>query len=486
MSYKTYNFLVNKYTSEKTENLVFEIKDLGTANETLKAYLVEYDLTGAAITEDKIKLYEIDEENKMHLVTTCISYTITMSYTCSCDGKHTSPSDPDCTCVAQGGTAAHTSTQNVLTCTTEEVWGPDGPPPPEAGGGSNGFQHVYLGTVTMSPADRKKKDFWMWLRDNEPECDNPLTQEQKDDINEYIESTVMLEDPDSVACGFPEDNQELFEEIKDEIEDSCNPNINMELSIDSPAFIDDSSIDKTTSEGQKFHCIAGLLKKSCTFRDLIEETFGGEQDKLNVKFVISDTLSSWGRAQLTDIQTVNGETKYTNTIWLKKAMLENNNYSNVFVLKVILHEYIHAYLNIKAYDATLGAQLPTINNSDLGDLIQHIYLDWNSHVVADGSPQSQHAFMYDNLVGIFTQVFNELYSDLITPQVFNYFDGMTFTHQPTGTVEVWNWDRFFKFLTLSALEQCPPFIQNTQANAAEYYFYQLYNFNSSVMPKTCN
>ncbi|RZJ66560.1 MAG: hypothetical protein EOO50_09310 [Flavobacterium sp.] len=162
----TYNFLVNKYVSEKTENLIFQIKDPGTAQEELKAYLVKYDLLLEPGSEEYMEIYEVMEDNKIWALGGCVSITIYTDYQCGCAGHWPGQA---CTCPQ----TAYTASATYTFCDGGGGGGGDGggvPPtsggnPPTnpghgGGGGSIGVIHtatvlplndgaIFLGTLTM-------------------------------------------------------------------------------------------------------------------------------------------------------------------------------------------------------------------------------------------------------------------------------------------------------------------------------------------------
>jgi len=94
-------------------------------------------------------------------------------------------------------------------------------------------------------------------------------------------------------------------------------------------------------------CIYDKLTKSSKFKDLFIDTFG-EDENLNVKFTVSDTLSVNGRCITNELK-VHPITKEIVSakmeIVINKSLFTNS--SSISVARTILHECIHAYLIVK-------------------------------------------------------------------------------------------------------------------------------------------
>ncbi len=274
-----------------------------------------------------------------------------------------------------------------------------------------------------------------------------------------------------------------------------NPDLNFDfnLSLLSPANIDFSEIDTTTPEGQKLDCIYKKLIQSPTFTNLFTNTFGGTQTKLNVKFEIAETLSfpnAQGTCELNST-TTNGVTTYTNVIKIKKEILQTTNgmglKSNILIAKVIIHELMHAYLSIKKVNCNSGSNLPYINNLELGELIQSFYQNFNCHIDVNGSPQSQHDFMYNFLIPSFQNIFSEIRDLLVSANDLNYIQGgITFEDVDLGIAENWDWNKFYKYITLNGLHNCESFTETTTNNPIENFLYQSYAQLENSFSKNCN
>jgi hypothetical protein len=147
---------------------------------------------------------------------------------------------------------------------------------------------------------------------------------------------------------------------------------------------------------------------------------------------------------------------------------------------------MHAYLNIKMINCNQGATLPTINDLELGELIQLFYNNFNCHIDVNGSPQSQHDFMYNFLIPSFQAIFNETRDLLISQAHIDYANGLTFFDSSLNINEGWNWDKFFKYISLNGLHQCNSFTQTTSSDPIENFFYLGYSSKENQVTRNCN
>jgi hypothetical protein len=122
------------------------------------------------------------------------------------------------------------------------------------------------------------------------------------------------------------------------------------------------------------------------------------------------------------------------------------NASNIKIAKIIIHELMHAYLNIKYKNCNQGASLPYINNLDLGELIQKFYDNFNCHIDVDGSPQSQHDFMYNFLIPSFQSILSESRDLIISQSHINYANSLTFQDSSLNIMHIRNCSYFCIFV----------------------------------------
>jgi hypothetical protein len=270
------------------------------------------------------------------------------------------------------------------------------------------------------------------------------------------------------------------------LENSINSGLNLDFkkSLKSPANIDFSEIDKTTIEGQKLDCIYQKLMQSPSFENLFHNTFGGNQTKLNVKFEIANNLPDniGGVCQLQP--TVNGA--YTNLIRINiNHLIGMNAKSNLINARTILHECIHAYLNIKKINCNLGTTIPELNGLDLQSLIGTFYQSFGCHIDVNGSLQSQHDFIFTYLIPSFRNIFSDIYNLLASESNINYVNNTIYNNSLTGENFTWNWNDFFKYYSMEGLHLCDSFVSAIQNVPNENFKYNFYKNEAQNFIKNC-
>ena len=260
----------------------------------------------------------------------------------------------------------------------------------------------------------------------------------------------------------------------------------IEKSLKSPANIDFSEIDMTTPEGQKLDCIFQKLMQSQSFKDLFDNTFGGTQTKLNVKFQTQSGLTNSNGDNVNGLcsptQTINGN--YYNTITINSDILDGlGQLSNIQVAKTIIHELIHAYLNIKAINCNLGAPLTTLSNTELQTLLNSFFTPF----CPINNGQNQHDFMFNELIPVFQSIFSEIRDLLISPNyVIGAENSLVLDQYGNDTGEIFNWNNFYKYISLNGLHLSNTFIQNIDQNPTERGKYEGYDYISNQLNKDCN
>ena len=358
-------------------------------------------------------------------------------------------------------------------------------PSGENGGSGTGGTSTTTPTTTNYQKLREK-----CFTENNPEVSSWLNQSEnadiKNDVMQYLENSVNPDGLQSTQSCYPQENIENIEDFMQNIIDS-GLELDFELSINSPTNIDFSDIDTSTPEGQKLQCIYQKLIQSQSFKNLIEDTFGGTQTKLNVKFLTQSGLTNSSgdivNGQCSPTQTVSGN--YYNTITINSDILVNglNQLSNIQVAKTVLHELIHAYLNIKYIDCNLGTPLPYLSNTELQNLM-------NSHFTAFcpiNSGQNQHDFMFNEMIPLFQSVFSEIRDLLIPPNHITDAENEPIVNAAgNDTGEIFNWNNFYKYLAFDGLHLSNTFIQNIEQNPTEKGKYEGYNYISNQLSKNCN
>ncbi|AOC95375.1 hypothetical protein BB050_02261 [Flavobacterium anhuiense] len=208
----------------------------------------------------------------------------------------------------------------------------------------------------------------------------------------------------------------------------------------SPVNVDLSAIlnDLNLPENQKFNTVYKTLTESPEFKNLFLNIFQNST-RYNVKFQTGNIAGG-----------ANGDTKTNlldptnNIITIDANFIKNN--SKLVVAKTILHECIHAFLNVKLCDGQLG-NIPNINNEDFYNIVNKSYDGFNND-------QAQHNFIYNYMIPTMEKVLAEIKDKLISPAESTFLQELVF-HPESPTIDVkFNWNDFYKNLVLGGLQDC--------------------------------
>jgi len=274
-----------------------------------------------------------------------------------------------------------------------------------------------------------------------------------------------------------------------------NLNLDLNYSLKSPAFIDFSSIDKNTPEGAKFTEVYNALIKSPTFKNLFINLFN-ETPLFNVKFRIENLPQSnpndylTGLCTYTNINSLNA----LNIIRIDKDFLMNKSKADIAL--TIIHECMHAFLNIKFRNPSIGMSIDNINNMDLQQCINTYYNGFSGN-------QTQHSFFVNNMRPTLVQILNDIKDFIITPSQANEMEnptnGSAFIYAPlnnpptmsiSNTQIQWNWNTFFNYFSYFGLHNCTAYPYTNPVNSShvflnndDYYHYKYISaFNAIFNP----
>lgn len=62
----------------------------------------------------------------------------------------------------------------------------------------------------------------------------------------------------------------------------------------------------------------------------------------------------------------------------------------------------------------------------------------------------------------------------------------TFTNPITNVDEVWDWNNFYKYLSLNGLHNCLSFTSDIANNQSQQFLFDAYNIQSHYFSKSCN
>lgn len=249
-----------------------------------------------------------------------------------------------------------------------------------------------------------------------------------------------------VQNNFTEESKRFISKFIEQCD--LNPSLHLDLnaSSKSPMNIDFSSIDNKTPEGAKFNAVYDALKTSPEFKSLFIDLFQNN-NRINVEFKIGSVNN--GANGNTSV--IIGGFPICNTITISPAFLNSAN--KMEIAKTILHECIHAFLNIKLYDTGQGAAVSTLNSEQLFNLINQQYNGFS------GS-QDQHNFIYTYMLPTMVQILSDVKDTLVTPannlEMNDVVVHIPYNNSPETRFV---WADYFHNLSLNGLQNCS-FFQN--------------------------
>ena len=261
-----------------------------------------------------------------------------------------------------------------------------------------------------------------------------------------------------------------------------NPDLSLDLekSVKSPFNVDLDAIRGDSAEEIKFREVYTSLKNSSTFKTLFSDIFENNI-KYNTKFLIENLPQSTnpsehlnGTCQLS-FKTTNGiPVSCTNIIKIDKHHLLHKSKADIAL--TILHECIHAFLNVKFKNSSIGISIEDVNNKDFKQLINAVYNSFSNN-------QDQHNFFVDKMIPTMIAVLNEIKENILTAQEIeqleNPTNGATILHPPIPNVVPpnpdsetiqWNWTNFFAYFSYTGLQNCTAYLGIFPVNChSEYY-----------------
>lgn len=120
------------------------------------------------------------------------------------------------------------------------------------------------------------------------------------------------------------------------------------------------------------------------------------------------------------------------------------------IAKTILHECIHAFLNVKFCDPSIGMSIPNVNNMELYNCINEYY---NSFSPAN---QNQHDFIYNFMLPTMVKILSEVKDSLVTPANNLTMLNDVSVHIPyaNSPASPFVWNDYYHNLALYGLQDC--------------------------------
>ncbi len=294
-----------------------------------------------------------------------------------------------------------------------------------------------------------------------------MTQQQ--DIRNYIYYLAENTANTSISAS--------FQEIEDFMAAACGNtdlDLDFELSLKSPAYIDFSEIDPlNTPEALKLKCIYNKLTNSPEFKRLFEGTFGGDQQKLNIKFKMQANLVDGdgdivrGRCNPNPLDGSN----YQEIILNSDQLAGPEAASNIYIAKTIIHELIHAYLNVKYVNINNGPTLTFLSDLELEELLEQVF-NTNDPLQLG---INQHNFMSQHMIPQFQTILSEIVNVLLSSQNIAYLNNQQITDLNGVFIENFNFMNFYKYLAYEGLHNTQSYMNNINNNLLELSKHEKYN-----------
>lgn len=362
--------------------------------------------------------------------------------------------------------------------------GPTTPPTGSYNGSSGGHGSVYTSPKGLSPQQLAFKKFNLGLSADQRAW--LLAHESvRTSINNYLNNQLATQDGNYEAGV----TDFVYQFIQNSIVTGLD--FNFEKSVKSPAFIDFSSVSGNTPQEVNFRAAYNSLTTSPLFRDLFVNLFG-QSPLFGVKFQIVD-IPQTGQGYITGqctMTTLPGMLNPFNTIQIDRNYLLTK--SKADIVRTILHECIHAYLNIKLRNPTIGMSISAINNLDFQACINLYYSNFSGN-------QDQHSFFTTFMIPTMIQILQDIRNDIFTPAQIQALENPTnpwaILYSPEiGTMPLepstnqipWNWHDFFYYFCHNGLQNCTayPFslYPNLLNNQDYYNFHYMMAFNVICNP----
>ena len=253
-------------------------------------------------------------------------------------------------------------------------------------------------------------------------------------------------------------------------------NLNVIKSAASPCNIDMTAVSGNSPEEIRFNSVYGKLMASALFKQMLASIFE-DSSRYNIKFKIGNVTNPNNEGETKPLRP--SPTNVYNEITLRTDFV--NEASEVRIATVIIHEIIHAFLNVTRINPDLGLTIQALSTKDFAACINSCYDGLNG-------PMPQHNFMVDYMGPVISEILSEIKSSLFTAVQINrvehplqYQDYDYNLYLPTSTVPVsnsgvstpWVWNDFFWNQSFQGLDSCTEFgtVFNI-GSSQEYYFYR--------------
>ena len=437
----SYVLLIERAVDEnlKFENLIINIK-----NDEMIASILKYTLSEKATYEEQHQSYKINivetsinvlaTESKVSDSPTCIRFTSLMCNAVGNGYKTDHIADSDCItfqnglyelettfCFSSGGASGGSFYTGGNNQGTTGGWTPTNNGPGTHGGGFGNSVNT-MPVLELSEIDPLASNFIANL---------DLSPEENAWLNNHF--SIKLNVIDYLGINHTQTDYDFVNEAIDALRNGGEVDFDNGVILDSSFLLNAKAI-----------CVYNKLKTSSTFKDIFANVF----DATKKPFIILKTNNLSGNADGGTVGTcvpTNGN-HLLNTIEIDTDLIADGH--PLQIAKTIAHEFIHAFLNIKLFNAGLGMSIPAISNLDFIQAVNTYYNDFS-----DG--QDQHNFMYNFMIPTLQSILSEIKDLCVTPtNNANMLDLSVYIPLNTSPGAPFIWHEYFKNLALAGLQDC--------------------------------
>ena len=157
--------------------------------------------------------------------------------------------------------------------------------------------------------------------------------------------------------------------------------------------------------------------------------------------------------------------------------------ANILIAKSIIHELIHAYLNVRHISIDNGVSLTFLDNQTLEELIHYAFDEDNDDPLDLGD--SHHDFMFVHMIPVFQTILSEIITDLIPQSDINVLNNTPITDANGNFIENFDFQHFYTYLAFEGLHNTQCYTTDIASNPIELRKYQEYNRHARNSSQNC-
>lgn len=154
--------------------------------------------------------------------------------------------------------------------------------------------------------------------------------------------------------------------------------------------------------------------------------------------------------------------------------------SNISLAKTIIHELIHAYLNVKYLNINNGVSLTFLSNESLEELMFYAFNPQNNDPLEMGI--DHHDFMFTQMIPEFKIILAEIVNDLLSNDDIADANNNPIYDSNGILIESFNFQNLYTYLAFDGLHNTQSYMDDIENNPIEkrkYLEYNNYAKNSS-------